>query len=71
MVCIVVALARILPVGGPTGRLTEYEPASAETVNQHKHLGPGPVWPATGSGALPGRFRCRDAGWTCPAAGER
>ena len=53
MVCIVVALARDLPVGGPSGRLTEYGPANGETVNRHKNLGLDPALrpgPADGPG---------------------
>jgi hypothetical protein len=45
MVCIAVALARVLSVVDPAVRLTEYGPAGGETVNRDKHLGPGPMAP--------------------------
>jgi hypothetical protein len=45
MVCIAVALARVLPVVDPAVQLTEYGPANGETVNRHKHLGSDPIGP--------------------------
>jgi hypothetical protein len=42
MICIAVALARVLPVLGPAEQLTEYGPARGETVNGGKHLGTRP-----------------------------
>jgi hypothetical protein len=50
MICIAVALARVLPVAGPAVQLTEYGPANGETVNRHKHLGSGARGPLAMAG---------------------
>jgi len=71
MVCIAVALARILPVVGSIMRLTEYGSANGETVNRHKHLGLGRGGSLATGGAFPGCSRCRDGGRPCPAVGDR
>jgi hypothetical protein len=70
MVCIAVALARVLPVVGTVGQLTEYGPANGETVNRHKHLRFRAVHPGTRAGALAGHYRGRNGGWPGAAAGD-
>jgi hypothetical protein len=70
MICIAVALARVLPVVSPSGRLTEYGSARGETVNRDKHLGRGPARRLALGAALPGRFRCRHGGLPRHARGD-
>jgi hypothetical protein len=67
MICIAVALARVLPVVSPSGRLTEYGSARGKTVKRDKHLGRGPAGRQALGAALPARIRCWHGGLSCRA----